>query len=307
MKTWILVLALALSWTAPAASQAGDTGPTAEILPAVPADQIYLPTVDETAADTEQWNRVYGQVWVRNVTRPSIYPVMPKNGRGNGKAVIVVPGGGFSFVSIESEGFWVAERFAASGYTAFVLKYRPRPTPEAPEAFIEQISREFQALNRVEGTLGETADTPVHARDIAYEPAADDLAAALNLVHTRAADWGLDPDEIGVIGFSAGSMASIQLIEDYEEAALLAHVGLIYPPMWLSIEGGPRPDLFFAIAANDPLFAGNDLSMVQAWLKQSDAVEFHLYSGGGHGFGMRPQGTTSDLWIEQYLAWLGVK
>ncbi|MGB3625184.1 MAG: dienelactone hydrolase family protein, partial [Henriciella sp.] len=137
-----------------------------------------------------------------------------------------------------------------------------------------------------------------------YEPAADDLAAAVALVQSRADEWGLDPDKIGVIGFSAGSMASIQLIEDYEEASLLGHVGLIYPPMWLSIEGGPRPDLFFAIAVDDPLFARNDLSMVQAWLGESDAVEFHLYSGGGHGFGMRPQGATSDLWIDQYLAWL---
>ncbi|MEM5518567.1 dienelactone hydrolase family protein [Henriciella sp. AS95] len=307
MKRWILGLALALIWTGPAAAQTADTAPTAQIVPAVPGQQIYLPTVDETAPDTEQWNRVFGQVWVRNVSKPSLYPVMPKNGRGNGQAVIIMPGGGFSFVSIESEGFWVAERLAAEGYTAFVLKYRPRPTPEAPDAFLVQISREFQALGRVEERLDPAADTPVHARDIAYEPAADDLAAAIALVQSRADEWGLAPDQIGVIGFSAGAMASIQLIEDYEEASALAHVGLIYPPMWLSIEGGPRPDLFFAIAVDDPLFARNDLSMVQAWLKQSDDVEFHLYSGGGHGFGMRPQGTTSDLWIEQYLAWLAAR
>lgn len=307
MKRWILGLALALTWTGPAAAQTADTGPTAQIVPAVQGEQIYLPTVDESVADTEQWNRVFGQVWVRNVSRPSLYPVMPKNGRGNGKAVIIVPGGGFSFVSIESEGFWVAERLAAEGYTAFVLKYRPRPTPEAPDAFLAHISKNFEALNRMEETRAQADDTPVHARDVAHEPAADDLAAAVQLVHDRAGEWGLNPDEIGVIGFSAGSMASIQLIEDYEEASLLDHVGLIYPPMWLSIESGPRPDLFFGIAVDDPLFVANDLSMVQAWLDESDDVEFHLYSGGAHGFGMRPQGTTSDRWIDQYLAWLAVR
>ncbi|MGB3625854.1 MAG: hypothetical protein WA989_08495, partial [Henriciella sp.] len=160
MKTWLLGLALGLTWAGSAAAQTADTGPTAQIVPAVPGQQVYLPTVDETAADTEQWNRVFGQVWVRNVSKPSIYPVMPKNGRGNGQAVIIVPGGGFSFVSIESEGFRVAERLAAEGYTAFVLKYRPRPTPEAPDAFLEQINREFQALGRVEDTLDQTANAP---------------------------------------------------------------------------------------------------------------------------------------------------
>jgi hypothetical protein len=62
---------------------------------------------------------------------------------------------------------------------------------------------------------------------------------------------------------------------------------------------------FMAIAVDDPLFKQGGLNMLDKWLKESSLTEFHLYSGGNHGFGMRPQGTTSDNWIEHYLSWLG--
>lgn len=101
----------------------------ADVAPAWPGPQVSLHTVPDGRAESGRWNRVFGQAWVRNVSVPSLYPIMPLNGRANGKAVIVVLGGGYSFVSIESEGFRVAERLAAEGYMAFVLKYRPRATP----------------------------------------------------------------------------------------------------------------------------------------------------------------------------------
>ena len=70
------------------------------------------------------------------------------------------------------------------------------------------------------------------------------------------------------------------------------------------VKPGPRPPLFLAIAADDPLFKQGQLGLFDAWLKESDRIEFHLYSGGSHGFGMGIKGTTSDLWIDQYIAWL---
>ena len=288
------VAALAMLAPLPAAAQGGPPVDfRAEVVPAVPDPQVRLPTVPEEAPDTEQWNRVFGQVWARNVSRPSLYPVLPMNGRGNGRAVIVVPGGGYSFVSIESEGFWVASRLAAQGYTAFVLKYRPRATPVAETDFIASLAADF-------GNLG-NRELPDH------QPAVDDLAAAVQLVHDRAGEWNLDPAAIGVIGFSAGSRTAIRLLEHHPQAALLDHVALIYPPMTQTVAPGPRPDLFLAIAVDDPLFRQGGLNLVDNWLGESQAVEFHLYSGGSHGFGMRPQGTTSDLWIDQYLAWLALQ
>lgn len=295
MQMFKTILATFLAFATATAAQAQPDPAMfrADTVPAVPGEQIMLPTVPDAAEDTEQWNRVFGQIWVRNVSRPSIYPVMPMNGRSNGKAVIVVPGGGYSFVSIESEGFRVAERLAAQGYTAFVLKYRPRSTPVEPDAFMQLLAADF-------GNLGQR-ELPDHP------PAVDDLAAAVALVHGRAEDFGIDPDGIGVVGFSAGSRTAIRLLENHDEAALLDHVGLIYPPMVQTIGAGPRPDLFLAIAVDDPLFTQGGLAMLDSWLAESQEVEFHLYSGGSHGFGMRPMGTTSDLWIDQYIAWLALQ
>jgi len=293
MIRYLLAALLALGTATIAHAQPDPSMMGVDKVPAVPGEQIMLPAADEQADNTEQWNRVWGQIWVRNVSHPSVYPVMPKNGRGNGKAVIVVPGGGYSFVSIESEGFWVAERLAAQGYTVFVLKYRHNTTPDDPGEFLQSLVAGFSRMGE--------AQLPDHTS------AVEDLAEAVAMVRARASEWNLDPDGIGVIGFSAGARSAIRLLENHEEGAMLDHVGLIYPPMMQTIGEGPRPDLFLAIAIDDPLFQQGGLAMAQSWLDESPDLEFHLYSGGSHGFGMRPQGTTSDLWIDQYLAWLALQ
>lgn len=264
--------------------------PPADTVAPVRGEEIVL---NDVPTGGETWTRVFGQVWARNVQRSTLYVVRPMNGRANGKAVIVVPGGGYMFVSIDSEGFRVADRLAAQGYTAFVLKYRVNPTPPTPEAFMADMASKFGQLGK-----GELAELP---------PAVDDLASAVSVVSKRAAEWKLDPRQIGAIGFSAGSRTLIRLIEQRPEAALLRHAALIYPPMTQTVSGGPRPPLFLAIAAHDPLFRQGGLKLVDSWLKESDAVEFHLYYGGEHGFGMMPKGTTSDRWIDQYIDWLAVQ
>jgi acetyl esterase/lipase len=238
----------------------------------------------------EQWERIFDQANVRNVVSPALYPVLPRPGKANGRAVIVVPGGGYRFVSIESEGFLVAEALAAQGYAAFVVKYRTLPTPRDQGPYLAEIGKLFGALGKAK-----LDDDP---------PAVDDLAAAIALVRRDAATWGIDPAHIGAIGFSAGSRTLIRLLEQKPEAKLLENAALLYPPMTETVRGGPRPPLFLAIAADDPLFVQGGLGLLQAWLGESRNTEFHLYQGGSHGFGMHARGTTSDLWIGQYLAWL---
>lgn len=283
----ILPMALALALTNPVMAQ-----PSPDTLKPVPIAAPERASIALLAdqPDSEQWEHYFEQDMVRNVTRPALYPVLPPAAQANGKAVIIVPGGGYQFVSMDSEGFRVADRLAAAGYTAFVLKYRPMQTKRDPAQYMAEMFRLF-------GNLGKQP-LPDHP------PAVDDLAAALRLVSNGADTWAIDPARIGVIGFSAGSRTAIRLIEQRPEAALARHVSLIYPPMTQTITGGPRPPLFMAIAVDDPLFKQGGLTMIDQWLKESSKAEFHLYSGGGHGFGMRPSGATSDHWIEQYLAWL---
>ncbi len=293
MKYALYGLCLAIGSANGVSAQAQEPPPIALEVPAIPGERILLPGAATEASDTEQWNRVIGEVWVRNVSHPSLYRVAPKNGDGNGQAVIVVPGGGYSFVSIESEGFRVAERLAAKGYTAFVLKYRPRPTPRDPAEFMRQLLAEWAGYS--------------NESEFDHPPAVADLAAAVELVHERSAEWGLDPGKLGAIGFSAGAQSTVRLLQQYEEAALLENVALIYPPIARDMTMQVRPDLFMAIAADDFLYEWATLDFVGNWQETAGSVEFHLYSGGSHGFGMRPQGTTSDLWIDQYLAWLAIR
>jgi acetyl esterase/lipase len=248
------------------------------------------PLAAAPAGPGEQWERLFEQDNVRNVVQPMLYPVRPRAGRANGEAVIVVPGGGYQFVSIESEGFAVADALAAEGYTAFVLKYRTVSTPRDPAVFMGAMAKLFGALGK-----SELPDLPA---------AVDDLASAVRIVHDGAAKWNVDPAKIGVIGFSAGARTAIRLLEQKSEAREIAHVALIYPPMTQVVQGGPRPPLFLAIAADDPLFKQGGMILPNRWLAESTAMEFHLYSAGSHGFGMHIHGTTSDLWINQYLAWL---
>jgi len=289
-KTFAVLLACLTALAAAPALAQMPALPPADTVPPVSGEQILL---NDVPSGGETWTRVFGQVWARNVQRSTLYVVRPMNGRGNGKSVIVIPGGGYMFVSIDSEGFRVADRLAAQGYTAFVLKYRVNPTPPVPEGFMAEMAAKFGSLGK-----GELPDLP---------PAVDDLAAAVAVVSARAAEWKLDAKQIGAIGFSAGSRTLIRLLEQKKEAALLHHVGLIYPPMTQTVTGGPRPPLFLAIAAGDPLFRQGGLKLVDSWLKESDRLEFHLYYAGEHGFGMMPKGTTSDRWIDQYIDWLAVQ
>lgn len=247
----------------------------------------------EAATQVEAWEDFLGQRIIRNVTRPVLLPVLPKLGTGNGKSVIVAPGGGYQFLSIDSEGYSVAKRLAERGYAAFVLKYRTEKTPTAAADFLAATAAVFGRIGKA--TL---PDNPL---------AIADLAAAVQRVQRDAATWKLDRTKVGVIGFSAGARTVIRLVEQHSNDAKPANAALIYPPMEKPVVGGARPPMYLAIAVNDPLFAQGGLKLLDAWLGESKAVEFHLYSGGSHGFGMRPQGTTSDYWIESYLHWLDVQ
>lgn len=274
----------------------GKTAAASERVPAMPspiavsAPQGASIPLREGPAGSEQWEQFFGQLTVRNVTHAALYPVLPPSGQGNGKAVIVIPGGAYQFVSMESEGFRVAERLAAAGYTAFVLKYRTKPNDRDPAHFAAAMALGYRSL----GTQ-RLPDDP---------DAIDDLAATIRLVRSRASEWQIDARQIGAIGFSAGGDMLVRLIERKPEAVQLHEVALLYPPMFKVGGVDPRPPLFLAAAGDDPLFRQAGLSLVEGWLKQDKRVEFHLYANGGHGFGMRAQGTTSDGWFDQYLTWL---
>ncbi|MTH79169.1 alpha/beta hydrolase [Paracoccus aestuariivivens] len=230
---------------------------------------------------------------VRNVTYPTLTPVLPASGTANGAAVIVAPGGAFMFLSMDGEGWDVARALADQGITAFVLKYRLNPTPADPDEY----SRDLLTL-----LFGAAGTDP--APEVQTAHATKDVTAALDLLRGRADDWDLDQDRLGIIGFSAGAIAARDAVLSGANAAFL---GNVYGPMEAVNVPVEAPPLFVALAMDDPLFSRGDFGLATAWRDAGRPVEMHVYQSGGHGFGTGKPGETNALMMSQFLAWLNMQ
>ena len=227
---------------------------------------------------------------VRNVTQARLTPVLPDPGTTTGAAVIIVPVGGNFLVAQGNEGVPVAERLAKHGIAAFLLTYRTVPTPVNGIGFAGKV-----AGYSVGVTLN-GYDKPIPGEAEARE----DMQAAIRLVRARARVWGLNAGRIGALGFSAGAIATLNTVLDNRADARLAFAGLMYGRMVSVKPPLGAPPIFVAVASNDLGFGRQGFGLVEAWMAAGRSVEFHYHAKGGHGFGMKQQGTTSDQWLVQF-------
>lgn len=282
MLTWIAMLALAGALAA---------------VPAPPVPEI--PLYDEPPKGWERATQVEvseasadGPHVVRNVTRPTLTVVLPDAGRATGAGVLVIPGGGFFALAFDDQGLEVARWLASQGLTAFVLKYRVEATPPDRKA----LAARMQALM---GALAADPDGVLPGEATAE----DDARAAFALLLRRAAEFGVDPHRVGVLGFSAGAFMAIDLAT--APTARPAFVGDLYAPVRRSVRVPPgAPPMFSAFAADDPLFGQATTQSFARWRQAHAPVELHVYETGGHGFGMRAQGAASDGWMDDFRLWL---
>jgi len=270
---------------------------TAIDIPAQP-DAIELGTGPLPGATTpESWHSQYGSKFARNVTVATLRPFLPDPSKASGAAVIVAPGGGFRTLSMENEGWNVARALADKGVAAFVLKYRLNQTPADLNAFAQAPSRPAGAAPATRPSPGDMA-----AR---IAPQIADAEAAFALVRANAAKWHVDPDRVGMIGFSAGAALTMAATLNSHQAKP-AFIGNIYGGH-SAVEVPPdAPPLFMAVAADDPLLGAPDFGLIENWRKAKRPVEFHYYERGGHGFGMYNKETTSTGWFDAYVKWLGM-
>ncbi|QJE97813.1 alpha/beta hydrolase [Luteolibacter luteus] len=228
-----------------------------------------------------------GELTVTNVHKPTITPYLPAKEKATGAAVIVAPGGGHSILCVTHEGSNVAEWLADHGIAAFVLKYRLAKEP------------------------GSTYTVDDHA--------VADMQRAIRLVRSRASEWNIRPDAVGVMGFSAGgevcALASMKFGPKESDASdpldklsdRPDFQALIYPGRSQRIEPfKDSPPAFLAASANDRPDISEGLTKVYLDFKKAGVpVELHLYSGGGHGFGIRPgKNAPVDQWILRFDEWL---
>lgn len=249
-------------------------------------------------ASTENWANYYGQfAVVRNVTRPTLTPVLPDPAKATGAAVVVAPGGAFMLLAIDPEGWRVARALADRGIAAFVLKYRIIPTP----------ADSAEATKFMDDRVREGLPDPTKQPTLQFPQATEDGLAALALVRKRSTEWGIDPRRVGMIGFSAGAMTTLNSVLAAKSGTGPDFIGYIYGPQAIVDVPADAPPMFAAIAFDDPLFPTMGFPIVEAWHKAKRPVELHAYGRGGHGFNLGLPGTTTMGMLEQFVRWLGME
>jgi acetyl esterase/lipase len=252
------------------------------------------------APGSEQWTQKEKEsrtnAWqtrvVFNVTDPTLTVFQPDPAKAVGTAVVICPGGGFHALSIDSEGFDVARWLAARGVTGFVLKYR------LVECKTDDPTTEIM-------TKGANLDQVVAP---VIKLAMADGRAAVGYVRKHAKEYAVNPDRIGIIGFSAGGTVVASVAYNYTPETRPNFVAPIYLQYeWAIKDGVPAdaPPMFILAATDDPLgLAPHSVALYRDWTAAKKPAELHLFSKGGHGFGMRKQNLPSDRWIERFGDWL---
>lgn len=261
-----------------------------------------------SAPGSEEWN--YNEVvfanpgtetkMIRNVVNPTLEVFMPEKSLATGTAVIICPGGGNVWLSYESEGTAVAKWLVEKGVTAFVLKYRLNKTPEKSEEFEEYWNGFGERIKAMKLDKKNTA--PKTSTKQYY--GGDDGLQAVKYVKENANEYNVNPDKIGIMGFSAGAGVTMHVILNSVEGYMPNFAAPIYGG-WLKGENVPEnaPPLFILCAADDPIAAGSP-NLYKAWRDAGKSAELHIYSKGGHGFGMDQYGLPVNNWIERFYEWL---
>lgn len=264
------------------------------LYPATPPGSTQESSTPESYPEKEYFSKLWNTEVVANVTKPSLTVFKPSPELRNGTALVICPGGGFMALSITSEGDDVAKYMAARGVTAFVLKYRIAHTSE-------DATQEFAAM---------LADMPkYHVLLAKFVPlAVADGLAAVTYVRQHASEWGVSPDRVGIIGFSAGGAITAGVAFHYAPEGRPAFVAPIYA-------GGEEfkdaavpadaPPMFIAAATDDQLgLVPESVALYQRWTAAHKSAELHIYARGGHGFGMGKHNIPTDHWIDRFADWL---
>jgi acetyl esterase/lipase len=259
--------------------------------------QLYPGTAPGSPAESYPEKQYFSKTWntevVTNVTHPTLTVFQPAPELKNGTAIVICPGGGFMALSINSEGYDVAKYLAAKGVTAFVLRYRLAHTGD-------DATQEFVAIYKDRAKFQQLIEKVVPL-------SVSDGLAAVTYVRQHAAEFGVSPDRVGIIGFSAGGAVTAGVAFHYKTEGRPAFIAPIYAGA--EEKGLPvpvdAPPMFIAAATDDQLgLAPESIALYMAWTAAHKSAELHLYAQGGHGFGMRQQNIPTDHWIDRFAEWL---
>ncbi|HEV2539659.1 MAG TPA: alpha/beta hydrolase [Frateuria sp.] len=272
MGRWIRRITAALALLACAAAQAQSTLP---VWPGAVPGPPHATYPERTVADTPLGTVVF------DVTTPTLTAYLPDPAHATGTGVIVAPGGACLALAMDLEGTGVARWLQRQGIAAFVLKYR--------------IQRKQQQGIPADLDLGKAC----------REGMADGIQA-VRRVRQNAAVWGLSAHRIGILGFSAGAMIASGALLQADAAARPDFAALIYGAPFGTLPSipGSLPPVFMAWAQDDDQARAAASRFYEALLAAGQRPEAHIYASGGHGFGLRRQGTSSDHWTDAFQGWM---
>lgn len=227
-----------------------------------------------------------------NVTKPRLTVYEAKGENRTGAAVIICPGGAYNILADEHEGTMVADWLNGLGITAFVLRYR----------------------------------VPRRKGKPMYEAPLQDAQRAVRLVRQNAAQWKVNPDKIAVLGFSAGghlaAMASTAFdremykpIDKTDAISARPDLSILIYPAYLAEKGKlvdelkvtkQAPPAFMAHAHDDPVTPESSVYYYLALKSLGIPAEMHIYTKGGHGYGMVDNGLPTNQWPARCAEWLKV-
>jgi acetyl esterase/lipase len=226
---------------------------------------------------------------VHNIHNPSLTVFPAPKEKANGASVLVVPGGGHRELVFNAEGFGPAKYLNDLGVTAFVLKHR--------------LARETNSPYSLQ----------IHPRQ--------DAQRAMRLIRSRTAEWNLDTNRVGAMGFSAGGEVVAMLVYgptagDPKAADAVDRMNcrvdfqiVIYPgPLGVPSDAIPvdAPPAFFVVANDDTSHVGPVISQLEKYWQAKRPVEVHLYTRGGHGFNMGSRSKLASIksWPQRLTDWL---
>lgn len=228
-----------------------------------------------------------------NVSEPEMHVYLPEPKDANGGAVVICPGGGFSILAWDLEGTEVAQWLNSLGYAGIVVKYRV-PTRE----------------------LGDPGK---------WQGPVMDTQRAIRLTRKYAADWRIEPQRIGVLGFSAGGETAAraatakaerlyEAIDDAEQQSCAPNFAiLVYPGGIADGQGDLKPDyrvdentppMLFVHAADDRISCLNSVALFMALQQAGVQAELHVFAAGGHGYGLRETELPVTRWSQLAADWL---
>jgi acetyl esterase/lipase len=265
------------------------------------AQQKVIQLYNGAAPGSENWtwnqiesaDNMYHSNTIYNVSHPTLTVYLPDSTVANtGTALVICPGGGLQTLSIQQEGYAVGKWCQKHGITAFLLEYRLMHT------LGNDPYKEMLAKMKANTVLQEQA--PVAPLAVA------DGRAAIAFVRTHEAEYGVSPNNIGIVGFSAGGTIAASTAYNYTPQNRPDFVAPIYAYFPLEMQANVPADAppMFLAAASDDKSSIYSVQLYTTWINANHPAELHVFLNGGHGFGMRTEHLASDSWSDLFENWM---